>query len=125
MGYAKWIKPLFVVAGLYDGILGVLFLSIPLKIFNMANVTLPNHMGYVQFSACLLIIFAAMFFRIASDPVKNRDLIIYGIMLKVSYCAIIFLYWIAQSVPLIWVPFAFFDLAFLVVFIIVVTLLGV
>ncbi|MFH1621910.1 MAG: hypothetical protein ABIA97_02175 [Candidatus Omnitrophota bacterium] len=118
MGYPKWIKPLFLIAALYDGILGVMFLSIPLKVFALANVAPPNHIGYVQFPACLLIIFALMFFRIAEDPFKNRDLIIYGVMLKTSYCAVIFLHWIVQNIPLIWVPFAFFDLAFLVIFMI-------
>jgi hypothetical protein len=118
MGYPKWIKPLFNVAALYDGILGILFLAIPLKIFDLANVVPPNHIGYVQFPACLLIIFAVMFFKIASNPAENRDLIIYGIMLKTSFCTIIFLHWIMQNIPLIWVPFAFFDLAFLVIFMI-------
>ena len=80
----KMIKVFYVVAGLYDGILGIAFLFSPAAIYAMYAVEPPNHMAYVQFPALLLIIFAAMFFRIARDPVKNRDLILYGCALKVS-----------------------------------------
>lgn len=114
----KWIKILFVIAGLYDGVLGVLFLTIPLKLFSMANVTPPNHIGYVQFPAALLIVFAIMFFNITINPAANRNLIIYGILLKLSYCTVVFTHWLSANIPSIWVPFAFFDLCFLAVFLI-------
>ncbi|MFC1703849.1 hypothetical protein ACFL1E_03570 [Candidatus Omnitrophota bacterium] len=117
MNYPKWIKPFFIVSGLYDGILGLLFLFVPFQLFRLANITPPNHIGYVQFSACLLIVFAMMFFRIASDPLANRNLIEFGILLKVSYCAVVFTHWILQTIPLLWVTFAFFDVAFLALFI--------
>ncbi len=118
MGSPKWIKPLFTVAGLYDGILGALFLIVPTQLFDAMNVTSPNHIGYVQFPAFLLIIFAVMFFNIAKDPAANRSLILYGILLKISYCAIVFVYTIVGQMPWMWIPFAYCDLAFLVAFII-------
>ena len=58
MKVQKWIKSLFVAAGLYDSILGILFLMAPIGLFKAASVTLPNHIGYVQFPAMLLIVFA-------------------------------------------------------------------
>ena len=116
MANPKWIKPLFIIAGLYDGILGVLFLIVPTQLFKVANVPPPNHIGYVQFPAFLLIIFAIMFFNIAKDPLANKNLIPYGILLKFSYCSVVFSYWFMGNIPVIWVPFAFFDLAFLIVF---------
>lgn len=116
MGIPKWIKPLFITAGLYDGILATLFLIVPVQLFNAANVMLPNHLGYVQFPALLLIIFAIMFFNIARDPIANKNLVLYGILLKFSYCAVVFPYWLVGNIPSIWVPFAFFDLGFLVLF---------
>lgn len=118
MNIPKWFKPLYIVAALYDGILGILFLVVPIALFNAANITPPNHIGYVQFPAFLLIVFAIMFFNIARDPVRNKNLILYGILLKLSYCSVVFPHWLTGQMPSIWVPFAFFDLIFLVIFII-------
>ena len=118
MDSPKWIKPFFIIAALYDGILGMLFLVVPTQLFNATKITLPNHIGYVQFPAMLLVVFAIMFFNIARDPRANRNLIFYGILLKLSYCSVVFSHWMVGAVPFIWVPFAFFDFAFLVAFII-------
>ena len=93
-------------------------LVVPTQLFNATKITLPNHIGYVQFPAMLLVVFAIMFFNIARDPRANRNLIFYGILLKLSYCSVVFSHWMGGAVPFIWVPFAFFDFAFLVAFII-------
>ncbi len=63
-----------------------------------------------------MLIFAAMFFRIASDPLKNRELILYGIALKVAYCGTIFWYQFTQGIPFMWIPLAWADILFLVIF---------
>lgn len=114
----NWIKPLFIIAGLYDAILAIAFLFFASALFDWFGVRPPNHFGYVKFPALLLLIFAAMFFRVASDPVKNRDLILYGIGLKIAYCGTVFWYQITKSVPFMWIPWAWADLVFLVVFVI-------
>ena len=124
MKSAKGVSGLFVLAGAYDAILGGAFLLFAKKLFELTNVTLPNHLGYVQFPAALLIIFGVMFFVIAKDPVANRNLIPYGIMLKISYCATVFFYWFTSGIPIIWKPFAVVDMLFLVAFIAVFQLLG-
>ena len=112
-----WIKPFYVVAALYDGVLGLAFLFFPMAIFSFHGVEPPNHAAYVQFPALLLLIFAAIFMRIASDPVKNRDLIPYGMGLKVSYCSLAFWYELTTGIPSMWIPWAWADLAFLVLFV--------
>ena len=114
----KLIKPFYIISGLYDAVLGLAFLVAPASIFAMYAVDPPNHMAYVQFPALLLILFGIMFFRIAMDPVKNRDLILYGCGLKVSYCSMVFYYMSTTGVPAMWVPWAYADLVFLVLFII-------
>ena len=107
---AKWIKPLFVVAGLYDGLLAIGFLFFAGAIFQGAGVEPPNHPAYIQFPAALLLIFAAIFFRIASDPLANRSLIPYGIALKIAYCSVAFWYFFTTDIPMMWMPFAWADL---------------
>ena len=113
----KLIKPLFLIAALYDGVLGLAFLIAPMQIFAMYAVEPPNHMAYVQFPALLLILFAIMFYRVAMDPVGNRELILYGCGLKVAYCSLVFLYQLTTGVPAMWVPWAWADLVFLALFV--------
>jgi len=120
----KWVKALFVVAGLYDGLLGAAFLLVPEKVFQWYGVTPPNHFGYVHFPAALLIVFALMFFAVAGNPIRNRNLIPYGALLKLSYCGTVFFHWWAKGVPDLWKPFAFLDLGFLLVFLWVYRWLG-
>lgn len=114
----SWIKPLFYVAALYDGLLGILFLFAWRAVYQSFGVTLPNHGGYVQFPALLLIIFGALFLRIARNPVANRDLIPYGIALKIAYSGIVFWYALRTGVPRMFVWYAWIDLVFLILFLV-------
>ncbi len=120
----KTMKLFYVIAALYDGVLGVAFLLFPAAIYAMYAVEPPNHMAYVQFPALLLIVFATMFFQISKDPAKNRGLILYGCGLKVSYCSMVFGYMATSGVPAMYVPFAYADLVFLALFIVTYRSLG-
>jgi hypothetical protein len=112
----KWIRPFFLLAAVYDGVLGIAFITASASIFAMYGVEPPNHMAYVQFPAMLLVLFAIMFYRIAMDPAANRDLILYGCGLKFSYCSLAFWYMFTTGIPSMWVPWAYADLVFLLLF---------
>jgi hypothetical protein len=107
---------MFAVAALYDGLLGMLFLAAPGRVFETFQITPPNHFGYVQFPALLLIVFATMFTRIALDPPGRRELIPYGAGLKAAYFAVVFYHHFFGSIPRLWVDFGYLDLAFLALF---------
>ncbi len=113
----RWIVLLFVMAAIYDGVLGILFIAAPNLPFDMFDVTPPNHLGYVQFPAALLLIFGWMFAMIARNPQCNRSLILYGIGLKIAYCTTCFWYWASTDIPIIWKPFAVIDMVMLVLFV--------
>lgn len=121
---ANWIKPLFIIAAIYEGVLGVAFLLFSEMLFQSFGVELPNHLAYVQFPALLLIVFAAMFVRIAKNPVANREMIPYGVALKVSYCGLTFWYLAFGDVPFMWLPWAWADSVFLVLFVMAWRVLG-
>lgn len=116
---------LFVIAALYDGILGLFFVFAPITVFKWFDVTPPNHLGYVHFPAALLIVFALMFLAIARNPASNRNLIPYGVLLKISYCGVVFFHWFTTGIPYMWKPFAIIDLAFIPLFIWVYVKIGV
>ncbi|MCX6996526.1 MAG: hypothetical protein NTV49_05460 [Kiritimatiellaeota bacterium] len=107
---------LFIVAAVYEGLLGVAFLFGSGALFQWFGVTPPNHPGYVQFPAALLIVFAVMFMAIARNPARNRNLIPYGILLKASYCGVVSFHWFIAGLPGLWKPFCIFDLVFLIAF---------
>jgi hypothetical protein len=112
----RLVSILFAVASVYEGVLGAAFLVAPAALFTWFGVTPPNHFGYVQFPAALLIVFAIMFFAVAANPRANKNLIPYGVLLKASYCGLVFGYWFTQGVPDMWKPFAVADLVFAVLF---------
>ncbi|MCK5448500.1 MAG: hypothetical protein KAJ43_10165 [Gemmatimonadetes bacterium] len=118
------VSVLFYLAALYDGVLGVAFLIAAPALFEWVGVTPPNHFGYIHFPAALLIVFALLFLTIARRPEVNRHLIPYGILLKVSYCAVVFYHWFTAGIPFIWKPFAIVDVAFLVLFVWAYAVLG-
>jgi hypothetical protein len=107
---------LFGLAAVYDLVLGLAFLVVPWLLFERCEVTPPNHWGYVQFPAALLIVFALMFLAIAANPVGNRNLIPYGIGLKVAYVGVSGYYWVGPGLPGMWRPFTVADLVMLVLF---------
>lgn len=113
----KTIKSLFIISALYDFILGIIFLIGFKQIYNYFNITLPNHDGYVQFGAALVTIFGIGFWFVAQDPQRNRDIIKMGILLKLSYSGVAFYHAALGNLPGIWLPFAWFDVIFLILFI--------
>lgn len=112
----RWIKTLLIVAAIYDGVAGIVFLLAPATLFNMAGVVPPNHFGYVQFPALLLVIFAAMFLHASTDPAARREVLTYGMALKASYSGLVFWYAFHGGVPALWIPWAWADLGFLLLF---------
>src|ERR1700730_8979628 len=110
----SWIRALFVVAGIYETVLGLTFFFLARQVYRWAGLIPPNHFGYVRFPALLLIIFGAMFFRIAQDAVRNRELILYGVALKASYSGLVFWYELHGGLPGLWLAWAWADLVFLI-----------
>lgn len=106
----------FGASAVYDLALGAAFLLAPAAVFTLAHVTPPNHYGYVQFPAALLMLFGGMFLRIAQHPIRNRLLMPYGMLFKLAYVGVVARYWFTSGLPLMWKPFAVADAVFFVAF---------
>lgn len=112
----EWIRPLFVVAALYDIVLGALFLVAHPLFYRWFGVTPPNHPAYVQFGAALVATFGIGFWYVARAPERNRDIIKMGVLLKLAYSGIVLGWWFQGQMPGMWVPFAWIDVAFMLTF---------
>jgi hypothetical protein len=110
------IRVLFAIAGLYDLLIGLAFLGFGQQIFDAGRVPHPNHWAYIQFGSLLLVIFGIMFFAVAYAPQSNRNLIPYGMLLKVSYAGLVVYYSFIQDVPMLFKPFAVIDATMFVLF---------
>ncbi len=117
MNKRPMIVALYYVAALYDGLLGLGFLFAAPLVFDWTGITPPNHFGYLHFPAALLLTFGLLLLAVARHPERNRNLIPFGIMLKLSYCGVAFYHWLSADIPWIWKPFAIVDLLFLVAFV--------
>lgn len=110
------VRILFALAAAYDGLLGLAFLAAGPRLYSFFAITPPNHWGYVHFGAGVLVIFALMFAAVARRPLENRNLIPYGMLLKVCYIATVGWYWGHGDVPAMWKYFLGADAIFLVLF---------
>src|ERR1700680_3978581 len=110
------VRVLFAFAGLYDFLIGLAFLIFGPQLFDATGIPHPNHWVYIQFGALLLVIFGTMFFAIAKDPVANRNLMPYGMLLKLSYTGLVAYYWVSGDLPLLFKPFAVIDAVMFILF---------
>jgi hypothetical protein len=113
-----WIRIVFALSALYDGLLGLLFILRPDWPFERFNVPPPNHFGYVEFPAAVVLIFAFMFARIAINPSRHRELIVYGILLKLAYVWVSGWHWLHGNIPTMWKPFIVIDAICAVLFLV-------
>ncbi len=112
------VRLLFTIAGVYDFLIGLVFLFFGPQLFDAAGVPHPNHWGYLQFGSLLLMVFGTMFFAVAYDPLRNRNLMPYGMLLKLSYTGLVTYYWVTTDCPLLFKPFAIIDAVMLVLFLV-------
>ena len=87
------------------------------QIFDSVGVPQPNHWAYIQFGSLLLMVFGLMFFMVAFDPIANRNLMPYGMLLKISYTGLVAYYWFTTDCPLLFKPFAIIDAVMLILFV--------
>ena len=116
MALPKSCAPLYYTAFVYDGILGLLLLLVPATVYSVLAEVPPNHFGYVQFPAALLLVFAWMFWNTARDVSGNRRMIPYMIAFKLAFALVVIGYWIAGDIPGLWKPFSIIDLLFAAAF---------
>ena len=122
MSRISYYKSLFLVAAIYDLILGLVFTFIPKSAFNLIGIPdkAPDFVGYLSLiGAYLLIIGIAYILIYRGNLKKNIDLILIGLLYKFAYCSIVFYYFMIGDLPhiIFLVLFGFIDLIMLILMI--------
>lgn len=112
----KGLKTLFLIAALYDIILGLVFGLLYKTVYTTFETELPNHAGYIQLAAAYIFTFGIGFYLVYKDPVKNQAIITLGVLMKLLFVVVVFGHLLLDSVPAFYVPFAIIDILFLLLF---------
>lgn len=112
----KSVKTLFLVAGWYDLVLGVIFGLFFRPIYERFGSTLPNHDAYVQLPAILIAIFGIGFLMVSRGPQRNQSIIALGILMKLGFCGVVLGHVLFGSTIPFYIPFAVLDAVFAALF---------
>jgi hypothetical protein len=115
----KYYKGMFLVAAVYDLLLGVIFTFLHEPAFRILGIgeKLPEFRGYLSLIGAFLFVIGCAYCLIyLGDLRRNRDLITVGALYKLAYSAIAFYYFAVGNLPhLIFVAvFGVADLVFFV-----------
>ena len=112
----KGIKTVFLVAALYDIILGIVFGLFFKPVYTCFGAELPNHAGYIQLAAAYILVFGIGFFFVYKDPVRNQAIITLGVLMKLGFVVVVLGHLLIDTIPPFYIPFALLDIVFLLLF---------
>jgi len=98
----KYYRGLFLISALYDSVLGCVFTFFPAQAFTALGIRekLPEFGGYISLLGVFVFVIGFAYYRIyRGDLRQNLDLILVGALYKLSYCAVVFYYWLFGTVP--------------------------
>jgi hypothetical protein len=111
-------RNLFLVAALYDFILGFVFFVFLHPIFDqILKMPYPNYPSFYQASAAFIFNMGLGFYFVYRDMYRNIDIVKVGIAFKLSYTGLAFFYVFVENMPWIFALFGFLDLIFIVFFV--------
>lgn len=110
-------KKLFLVAALYDFVLGVAFLFLYKQIFTYFSIDLPSEPMYLQLAAAFVFAMGVGYYFIFKNMYRNVDLVKLGIVYKFVYSSFSSYFYFIGSAHVIFFLFAVLDLTFAGLFI--------
>ena len=121
----RFYRKVFLVAALYDLILGVAFLFLYPWIYGALDIPGPTEPAYLQLAAAFVLVQGIMYALVYRNLERNRDLILVGAIYKAAYAAISLLHFAIGDLPhRVFAVFGVLDLGFLVLFLMCLKALG-
>lgn len=110
-------RTFFLVAALYDILLGVGFFFAYGPLFEVLGIALPNNTSYIHLTAAFVFVQGVGYWLVYQDPAANVGIVKLGIVYKAVFAVLAFWYLaIGQLLHPAFLVFAVADLAFLVGF---------
>ncbi len=111
-------RTFFLMAALYDLILGAAFLVAPEPILTAIGMTLPPHIAYIQLGAVFVVVQGLGYWLVFRDPLANLGIVRMGVAYKAAYSGLTLYYLVIGQLPSVFfIPWAAFDLLFLIGFV--------
>jgi len=98
-------KGLYLIAALYDIILGFGFLLFYKTIYNVTGMNLPPNPAYLSMCAMLIGLYGILLFMIYQNPRNSRKMIIYSTLIKFGFVAVVLYYWFFIGQEYVDIPF--------------------
>ena len=93
----------FRIVGVYDILLGLSFILFYKDIYHALEITLPNHPGYIFVPALFVMCGGVGEFLIAKNPLRNIDLVVVRLLMKLSFALVILYFYFTIGVPTIFI----------------------
>jgi hypothetical protein len=109
---------LFLIAALYDFILGFVFFAF-LRFFfeDIFKIPYPLYPAFFQASAAFVFVMGVGFYFVYRNMYRNIDIVKVGIVFKIFYTGLAFYHVFVKGMPWIFSVFGFLDLIFIVFFV--------
>ena len=117
MRTVKFYKGVFVVATIYDLVLGFVFFFFYQNIFNLFGIPLPDNPSYAHLSAAFVFVQGLSYWFVYLNLKRNIDIVKVGLVYKIVYTAVAFFHWGRGTLPHpMFALFGFTDLIFIALF---------
>jgi hypothetical protein len=111
-------RKLFLIAALYDCILGLAFFFLHRPIFVAFGIPLLNNTSYIHLTAGFVFVQGVAYWFVHRNMLRNIDIVRMGVLYKAIYSAVAVYYLVIGELPhAIFAWFAVFDVLFLVWFV--------
>lgn len=108
----------FLVAAIYDIVLGAALFFFYQPVFDTLSIELPSNTSYIHLSAAYVFVQGLGYWFVYSNMLRNVDLVKLGVVYKAIYSAVAVYYLvIGQLLNAVFAWFAVFDVIFLIGFI--------
>ncbi|HEX6210393.1 MAG TPA: hypothetical protein VF136_06430 [Methylomirabilota bacterium] len=111
-------RPFFLVAALYDVVLGAAFFLLYEPLFEWMGVPLPPNTSYIHLTAAFVFTQGIGYWFVYQDPLANRGIVKIGVVYKFMFSALAFYYLaIDQLIHPVFLLFGVLDILFLIGFV--------
>ncbi|MBD3252713.1 hypothetical protein GF386_03215 [Candidatus Pacearchaeota archaeon] len=108
---------IFLIAAVYDFVLGILFLVFYKSIYNFLGITLPVYPMYMQMAAAFVIAMGVGYYFVYKNLYRNIDLVKLGVVYKAVYSGLAGYFYLSDLGHVIFFWFAIIDIIFLLLFV--------